>query len=525
MPKAKLTTVPIFEKSGYICIKEIKNESEKNVKEHKTKPNITLVSHACLLIEYDGFRLLTDPWIEGPAFMGSWISYPVSQIKIADLPKIDAIWISHEHSDHFHLPTLERLDKNIKIYVPDFDNKRLESLLRKIGFVNVVSIRQLEKVKIHKTIEITSFNSTSVWNDSILLIDLDGFTIINFNDAGINWNICNYIKKVDMICSAFSTGASGYPITWNHLSSQKKLEIIKEANKCMIKMLESMIETFKPTYLIPFASFSALYNPQHQQYLKMLEKNRPEGIVKYFSDWSGRVIDLLPGEVWRGEESRIIRIQNREKVFEETNFFQMIEKEFNKEENYAKFHPTQFTIRENEIINYFESFSDSDLAKEVGDITIEFIAKSESREIRLQILFYQGTIKCDGIKTPIKAHMKIECPGGIVEKIIHENLSWDEAHIGYWCKFSRDPDEYNIALWKLLHAPWKTKIKSKTEGKAIADIVEKGGERAVKTLEKYGLFCAGCNASLGETLNEGARLHGIKSEKLIQLKKELDELL
>ena len=45
-------------------------------------PKITLVSNACLLIQWNGFNLLTDPWIEGPAIFGSWEHYPPSDIGI-----------------------------------------------------------------------------------------------------------------------------------------------------------------------------------------------------------------------------------------------------------------------------------------------------------------------------------------------------------------------------------------------------------------------------------------------------------
>lgn len=60
------------------------------------RPEITLVFHAALLIEYDGFTLLTDPWIDGPAFLGAWTQYPPSPFAVADLTdEVDAIWITH----------------------------------------------------------------------------------------------------------------------------------------------------------------------------------------------------------------------------------------------------------------------------------------------------------------------------------------------------------------------------------------------------------------------------------------------
>ena len=61
------------------------------------------------------------------------------------------------------------------------------------------------------------------------------------------------------------------------------------------------------------------------------------------------------------------------------------------------------------------------------------------------------------ISKPVDSDLSIECPRKIIQEIIHNDLSWDEAHIGYWCKFSRKHNIYNIELWKLLHAPWKAR--------------------------------------------------------------------
>src|SRR4029077_1204801 len=37
---------------------------------------VQLHAHACLEISYEGFTLVTDPWLDGPAFLGSWAQYP-----------------------------------------------------------------------------------------------------------------------------------------------------------------------------------------------------------------------------------------------------------------------------------------------------------------------------------------------------------------------------------------------------------------------------------------------------------------
>ncbi|MFO0675595.1 MAG: MBL fold metallo-hydrolase [Polyangiaceae bacterium] len=73
---------------------------------------ITWFGHSTTLIEVDGVRVLTDPvWSERVSPL-SWVGptrwYPVP-IALADLPKIDAVMISHDHYDHLDRGTIERI--------------------------------------------------------------------------------------------------------------------------------------------------------------------------------------------------------------------------------------------------------------------------------------------------------------------------------------------------------------------------------------------------------------------------------
>lgn len=73
---------------------------------------VTFVNHATLLVQLDGVNVLTDPvWSDrvGPA---SWLGpkrHKAPGIAFDELPKIDAIVLSHNHYDHFDAPTLHRI--------------------------------------------------------------------------------------------------------------------------------------------------------------------------------------------------------------------------------------------------------------------------------------------------------------------------------------------------------------------------------------------------------------------------------
>ena len=147
------------------------------------------------------------------------------------------------------------------------------------------------------------------------------------------------------------------------------------------------------------------------------------------------------------------------------------------------------------------------------------------------IIFDNGKVQYEPNPNNKRADMTMVCPGPILQEIIQKDLSWDEAYNGFWITFSRNPDIYNIHLWKLLYAPWRARPEyiQQTDLEynvdplrmSIADIIEKGGENASKIFENYGLYCTGCELGIGETIEDGCQFHGIDKQKT---KKLIDEL-
>lgn len=73
---------------------------------------ITMVGHATLLIQAGGLNILTDPvWSRraGPRGLLGPQRVAAPGIRFDDLPRIDAVLVSHNHYDHFDALTLRRL--------------------------------------------------------------------------------------------------------------------------------------------------------------------------------------------------------------------------------------------------------------------------------------------------------------------------------------------------------------------------------------------------------------------------------
>ena len=84
---------------------------------------IQLINHASVYLKLSkDLNLLTDPWYDGSAFDDGWsLLYENDEKLILEiLDKINFIYISHEHPDHFSISFFKKYAeilkyKNIKI--------------------------------------------------------------------------------------------------------------------------------------------------------------------------------------------------------------------------------------------------------------------------------------------------------------------------------------------------------------------------------------------------------------------------
>ncbi len=116
---------------------------------------VKLLSHASILIEVDGKKVLTDPWYFGTAFNDGWeLSYkPILEEIKAYIHDVDIIWISHEHPDHLHFPTLkwiaEFIKKDVEIYFQKNNSQKVFKALKKLGYQKFTSMPHLKKNSHH----------------------------------------------------------------------------------------------------------------------------------------------------------------------------------------------------------------------------------------------------------------------------------------------------------------------------------------------------------------------------------------
>jgi CMP-N-acetylneuraminate monooxygenase len=129
-------------------------------------------------------------------------------------------------------------------------------------------------------------------------------------------------------------------------------------------------------------------------------------------------------------------------------------------------------------------------------------------------------------------NLRIEVPLAIATAVVGQELSWDEAFIGYWCRFDRRPNVYHSGFWRLFQAPYfKRPIDPRTSAQpavdrrsTIAELLDTHGDRADRILRRYGLYCLGCQHSTSESLEMAAKQHGLEPKHCDSLIKELNQV-
>ena len=110
---------------------------------------VTYIGHATLLIEIGGKTILTDPNFD-PALGKFLARVSAPGIPLGELPKLDAILLTHAHADHLSFDSLNALPTDIPLFAPP----PIAKWLGKQGYSHAVPVAagetaEIEGVEIH----------------------------------------------------------------------------------------------------------------------------------------------------------------------------------------------------------------------------------------------------------------------------------------------------------------------------------------------------------------------------------------
>ena len=266
---------------------------------------------ACIQIECNGFKVLTDPWFSDGVYDGAWYQFPrIDPFKYIDKP--DLIYISHIHPDHYDPIFLKELILkfgDIPILIPDINPNYLLFKGKSDG-LNLIPTKYFKNEKVEIFIEENNTGSISDIDSALIIKDLNtNHVLLNLNDCIYNEQHVNKLKNIinsiggniDLLALAY-TGAGPYPQTYIDPEENKEL-LISEAYKKKLNFFEKYkkyCKSFESTYHLPFAGEYILGGKLH--YLNEYRGVADPLELKEFDNRAiilanGGIIDFTNGEI------------------------------------------------------------------------------------------------------------------------------------------------------------------------------------------------------------------------------------
>ncbi len=236
---------------------------------------------------YDGQTCLwMDPW-KYSANLGAWSSWgeniSCKEIyKKINIDKVDYIYISHQHTDHFDVKFLDEfLNLNEEppiILIKNFKNKRFKSQIINVwGENKIIEINDFEiyKAGTFEVCMLPQISSSSTHSEGLVDYDLDTSIIIKtkdgviFNEVDNPYSIKNYkeiilpklnninLNDINIAFLGYS-GASDYPQSYLNIDRKSEQQKIKKRS---INRFFEVGEILKTNCLIPAGGTYLLNEP------------------------------------------------------------------------------------------------------------------------------------------------------------------------------------------------------------------------------------------------------------------------
>lgn len=252
------------------------------------------IGNATLVCHDRGPVLVTDPWILGGAYFGSWTrSHEIPERQMEAIRSCRYAWLSHGHPDHLSADSLELL-RGSRILLPDHVGGRVHQDLVGLGFdVEVLPDRRW--VELSPRIRIQSIPD---WNqDAVLLIDLGGRLLVDLNDAGDRGWGAHVRATMRRYGETYMLALSGYgDADMINFFDEEGRRIPPNAAKRVPpgKSITRLVDLYGARFFVPFSSMH-----RYQRADSVWANEYTTGLDDYAKGFASRRCEMLPAFIRR----------------------------------------------------------------------------------------------------------------------------------------------------------------------------------------------------------------------------------
>jgi UDP-MurNAc hydroxylase len=258
----------------------------------------TVIGHACLRIETSGPTILVDPWLFGSCYWRSWWHFPAEAEPTPELLSPDFVYLTHHHFDHFHYPSMRRIDKGAEVLCARFGVDVMASEVRELGFRTVTELPHGEVRELAPGVRVASYQYG--FDDTAFVVADGDVVLANLNDCKIRGRALRQIAEdFGPVTFLFKTHswAQSYPHLYE-AEDPEDLTLLKRQT-----YLDEFIDaarTLQPRYAVPFANMVAFLHPE--AWPMNAEMITPDEVREAFDRASGldgvELVAMSPGDAW-----------------------------------------------------------------------------------------------------------------------------------------------------------------------------------------------------------------------------------
>ena len=253
-----------------------------------------------MFLEVGDTSLLVDPWLRGSCYWRSWWHYPPPSDTEARWLRPHFLYLSHHHFDHFHYPSLRRLDRTTHVLVPRYAVDRMRTELAHLGFRTVTELRHGRPMELANGLCVRSYQYGI--DDSALVIRSGDAVIVDLNDCKVSRGAFRQIiddaGPVNFIKFKNYSGAQAYR---GHTAADPDDLNLVHRRHHIVDFYDAALH-LQPQFAVPFASMTCFLHPDsfHQNRDVIL----PGEVKNYFArepPTTTELVVMTSGDSWSQE--------------------------------------------------------------------------------------------------------------------------------------------------------------------------------------------------------------------------------
>jgi UDP-MurNAc hydroxylase len=268
----------------------------------------TILSHAGMLVEAQGIKLVSDPWILGSSYWRSWWNYP----KPAAFSKdgIDYIYLTHMHWDHFHGPSLRKFPPSVTFLVPKAPTSCIVDDLKDFKYKAVIEMPHGKTITLAPGLRVTSYQF-GLNTDSTLVIEDGQTTLVNMNDCKLaGWPLKQLLRRHPQPDFLFRSHSSAQPYP-HCIDAEDENDLRYRKNEDYVADFVESARLVRPRFAIPFASNNCFLHRDTVQFNHAVVS--PLDVKSFFDQHKPEKTDcvvMVAGDSWHDREG--FRIQEQD---------------------------------------------------------------------------------------------------------------------------------------------------------------------------------------------------------------------